>query len=147
MQSLYGKGDSETVSSLIITGCFDIVHIGHLKIFKYAKQLADEVIIAIDSDSKVKKDKGPDRPINNELDRKEFLENILGISKVIVFNSEEELKQICQSIKPDYRLVGSDWKGKKIVGDEYCKEIIFFDRISDYSTTSIIEKIKNDLCF
>ena len=128
------------MKTLLLTGCYDIMHIGHIRLIKYAKSISDNIIVAIDSDLKVKKDKGPDRPFNNQEDRKEFLQSICGINEVIIFNSSEELEKICKNIIPDIRLLGSDWKNKKIVGQEYCKEILYFDRISDYSTTKILDK-------
>ena len=60
----------------------------------------------------------------------------------MIFFDEEDLERICKEIRPNYRLVGSDWKEKKIVGSEYCKEIIYFDRIPGYSTTNILENNK-----
>lgn len=127
------------MKTLLLTGCFDIVHLGHVKLIQYAKFISDEVIIAIDSDEKVKKDKGQSRPFNNQRDRQEFLESIKGVDKVIIFFDDEDLEKICKEIKPNYRLVGSDWNGKKIIGGEYCQNILYFDRIPGYSTTNILE--------
>ena len=125
---------------LLITGCFDVLHIGHIKLIEYARSICDNILIAIDSDEKVKKDKGPTRPFNNEIDRKNFLLSLKGINDVLVFKDEKELENICNTIKPEYRLVGADWKGKKIVGGDFCKEIIYFERIPGYSTTRILNK-------
>lgn len=127
------------MKTLLLTGCFDIVHLGHIKIIQYAKFISDEVIIAIDSDEKVKTDKGSNRPFNNQRDRQEFLESIKGVDKVIIFFDEDDLERICKEIKPNYRLVGSDWMGKNIVGQQYCEKILYFDRIAGYSTTNILE--------
>jgi D-beta-D-heptose 7-phosphate kinase/D-beta-D-heptose 1-phosphate adenosyltransferase len=125
-------------------GCFDILHRGHLEMFKYAKSLGDKLIVGIDSDDKVKKDKGPTRPINRQADRKFMLEGIRYIDKVVIFSSPEELRFNIKLNQPDIMIVGSDWQGKEVIGQEYCKELRFFDRIEGYSTTSVLEK-KNDL--
>ena len=69
-------------------GCFDILHRGHMEMFKHAKLLGHKLIVGIDSDNKVKKDKGEDRPINNQYDRKYFLESIKWIDEVIIFNTK-----------------------------------------------------------
>ena len=130
------------MKNLLLTGCFDVVHVGHIRLIQFAKFIADEVIIAIDSDDKVRKDKGLSRPFNNQHIRQEFLESIKGVDKVMIFFDEEDLERICKEIIPTYRLVGSDWRGKKIVGSEHCKEIIYFDRIPGYSTTNILENNK-----
>jgi cytidyltransferase-like protein len=128
------------MKTLLLTGCFDILHIGHIRLIQFAKYTSDEVIIAIDSDEKVKADKGLSRPFNDQHIRQEFLESINGVNKVMVFFDEEDLLRICKEIMPTYRLVGSDWKGKKIIGEQYCKEVLYYDRIPGYSTTNILEK-------
>jgi rfaE bifunctional protein nucleotidyltransferase chain/domain len=123
-------------------GCYDVLHRGHIELFKYAKSLGHVLIVGIDSDQKVKKDKGEDRPINNSEDRKFLLESIRYIDKVLIFDSKEELKNLIKDIKPDIMVIGSDWKGKPVVGQEHAKKLVFFDRIGDYSTTKIINKGK-----
>ena len=128
------------MKTLLITGCFDILHIGHIRLLRFAKSLDAKIIIAIDSDEKVRNDKGNMRPFNNQKDRQEFLESINGVDKVIVFFDEEDLERICKEINPEYRLVGSDWRGKKIVGEQYCKQVLYYDRIPNYSTTKILEQ-------
>ena len=120
-------------------GCFDILHIGHIKLFKYAKSLGDKLVIGIDSDDKVKKDKGESRPFNRVEDRKLVLESIRYVDEVLVFNSAEQLENLIKEVFPDIMVVGSDWKGKKVVGSEYSKEVVFFDRIEGYSTTNILK--------
>ena len=119
-------------------GCFDIIHRGHIELFKYAKSLGDELIVGIDSDEKVKKDKGKDRPINSMKDRMEILRSIKYIDQVCYFSSTEGLKNIIKHHEPDIMVIGSDWKYKDVIGQEYTKELKFFDRVGDYSTTKII---------
>ena len=123
-------------------GCFDILHRGHVELFKYAKSLGDRLVIGIDSDSKVKKDKGESRPFNRSEDRKFILESIKYVDEVLVFNSAEQLEDLIKDNFPDIMVVGSDWRGKKVVGSQYTGEVLFFDRIDEYSTTKILENDK-----
>ena len=126
-------------------GCFDVLHRGHIELFKYAKSLGDELIVGIDSDKKVKKDKGRFRPINTMRDRKFILESIKYIDKVITFNSTQGLEDTIETILPNIMVIGSDWKGKTVIGQQYTDELIFFDRIGDYSTTNILNGETNNI--
>ena len=119
-------------------GCFDILHVGHIELFKYAKSLGSKLYVGIDSDEKVKKDKGEDRPFNKLDDRIKVLESIKYIDKVVTFNSTQGLEDTIETILPNIMVIGSDWKGKTVIGQQYTDELIFFDRIGDYSTTNIL---------
>jgi len=120
-------------------GCFDILHRGHLEMLKYAKSLGDYVIVGIDSDDKVAKDKGTSRPFNNVEDRKFALKSLKYVDEVVVFDSADKLEIIIRSISPHVMVIGSDWKGKTVIGERFCGELKFFDRVGDYSTTNILE--------
>lgn len=121
-----------------VNGCFDILHRGHFELFNFAKSLGDILVVGIDSDEKIAKDKGPNRPYNNLEDRVYALESLNAIDKVIVFNNRKHLELLVEGNKPDIMVVGSDWEGKEIVGGEHAKEIIYFNRIGNYSTTDIL---------
>ena len=120
-------------------GCFDILHKGHIALFKYAKSLGGKLYVGIDSDEKVKKDKGSNRPFNNVQDRKEVLESIKYIDGVFIFNDTQGLDDLIRIVGPNIMIIGSDWKGKKVVGEQHVKKLVFFDRLKDYSTTNILE--------
>lgn len=124
---------------IFVNGCFDVLHRGHIELFKYARFLGDKLIVAIDSDDRISLLKGKSRPFNNQEDRKFVLESIRYIDKVIIFNNEKELEDLTCKYNPDIMVVGSDWKGKTIVGSQYAKQIKFFERIGNYSTTSILQ--------
>ena len=127
---------------IFANGCFDILHRGHIELFKYAKSLGNKLIVGIDSDEKVKRDKGEDRPFNYLKDRIAMLEAIKYIDEVVSFDTRQELEDLIKTHNPDVLVVGSDWKGKEVVGDIFAKEVKFFDRIGDYSTTKILENNK-----
>ena len=126
-------------------GCFDILHRGHVELFKFCKSQGDYLVVGIDTDSRVKESKGPSRPFNSQEDRKFFLEAIKYIDKVVLFSTDNELRQRLAESNVDTMIVGSDWKGKRVVGQEKVNKVLFFDRIGTYSTTNILEA-NNDVC-
>lgn len=124
-----------------VNGCFDVLHPGHIELLKYARSLGDYLIVAIDSDRKVAEMKGPERPIFSQTDRSAMLASIRYVDVVHVFDTKKELEDLLESISPDIMVVGSDWKGKEVVGSQYAKAVRFFDRLGDYSTTKTIKGV------
>ena len=120
-------------------GCFDILHRGHIEMFRYAKSLGDELVVGIDTDEKVKKDKGKNRPIISLQDRIFMLQSIKYINKVIPFDSTEDLRKTIRWYQPDLMVIGSDWKGKDVIGREFSDKLVFFNRVGDYSTTNFLK--------
>jgi len=127
------------MKTVFVNGCFDVLHRGHFELFAYAKSLGDMLIVAIDSDDKVKAAKGSDRPFNVLRDRQYALSRIRDIDLVLSFNTSTELENLIFALNPDIMVVGSDWREKKIIGGQFAKEIKFFERIDGYSTTQIIQ--------
>jgi len=128
-------------STVFVNGTFDVIHKGHIELFNYAKSLGTHLIVAIDSDRRVKIKKGPTRPINCETERKYLLENLKAIDEVRIFDCDESLSNIIKNIQPNIMVVGSDWQNKKVIGSRYAKKLIFFERIDGYSTTQKIQDI------
>ena len=126
---------------VFVNGTFDLLHRGHLELLNYAKSLG-YVYVGIDTDECIKGKKGPTRPIHNQEERKFHLENLKSVDEVIFFSSEPEFEGLIKSLQPDIIIVGSDWKEKSTIKSYYDGELIFFDRIEEYSTTKTIEKIK-----
>lgn len=126
-----------------VNGCFDVLHIGHLRMFNECKNNVDRLIVAIDSDERVKLLKGEQRPFNNLENRKEMLLNLSVVDVVLSFENEEELEIIVKCLKPDLMMVGEEYKNKKVIGSKYTKEIKFFRRLNEYSTTKILESTIN----
>jgi D-glycero-beta-D-manno-heptose 1-phosphate adenylyltransferase len=122
-------------------GCFDILHPGHMELFKIAKSLGDRLIVGIDKDEKVSNDKGPDRPINPLSFRKAMLESNKHIDIVIPFGSRQELENLIELYSPDILLVGGDWRNGDVVGRQFAKEVRFLDRVGGYSTSNIIRRV------
>lgn len=126
---------------VMVNGTFDILHRGHLQMLQYAKSLGDHLLIAIDTDRRVKELKGADRPINNQNDRRYMLESLRCVDTVYLFDTKEELIKIMKEYNPDIYVKGSDWKGKSVEAANYCEKVIFYDRVGEYSTTNIIQSI------
>ena len=127
---------------VMVNGTFDIVHRGHIGMLNYAKSLGITLLVAIDSDRRVKELKGPTRPVNSQWDRWYLLGNLKAVDTVRLFDSTEELIEIMKEYKPDIYVKGSDWKkDTESTAHQYCKEVIYYDRVGDYSTTNIIQRI------
>jgi D-beta-D-heptose 7-phosphate kinase/D-beta-D-heptose 1-phosphate adenosyltransferase len=125
-----------------VNGAFDVLHIGHLNLLKHASTIGS-VRVGIDTDDRIKELKGSNRPFNCFKNRMEFLKSLRFVDDVVGFGSEEELINQIKEYQPDVMVIGSDYKDKRIIGIEYVKEVSFFDRISNVSTTSILEYEKD----
>ena len=117
---------------IFISGCFEILHVGHLKLLHKANTLGKKIYLGI----------GIDRPINNEKDRLNMIQNLRIVKSAKIFNSDQGLINLIKKIKPDILMLGDDWKNKKIIGKDLVKTIVFFKRINKYSSTKMINKIK-----
>jgi rfaE bifunctional protein nucleotidyltransferase chain/domain len=124
-------------------GTFDILHPGHIQLFKVARSLGDRVIVATDTDEKIKKDKGFDRPVNDLCYRVAMLEAIKYIDVVHTFGSREELEGLIQMYNPDILLLGDDWQGGDVVGIEHAKGVRFLPRVGGYASSKTLNKMKN----
>jgi len=128
---------------VIVNGTFDILHPGHIAMLNTARSLGDYLIVCIDTDRRVKELKGDTRPINDQNFRRIMLQNLKAVDVVELFDSQEDLINLLKFYKPDIMVKGSDWKGKSVVAEKYVKEIYWYDRIEEYSSTKIIERIAN----
>lgn len=122
-------------------GCFDIIHIGHIKLFKYCKLFGQYLVVGIDSDDRIRSSKGIERPINCAKDRKELLLSIKYVDRVEIFDSDDQLRDLVRSVAPSCMVVGSDWQNKTIIGSEFAKDLKFFNRVEPYASTKIIQNI------
>jgi len=124
-------------SKVWVNGTFDVLHRGHIELLQFASTKGI-LRVGIDFDSRVKQLKGLTRPINIWEDRKYFLKSIRYVDSVVGFGSDEELEEQIKLWKPDYMVVGSDYKDKRVIGSQYVENLLFFDRIGDFSTTNIL---------
>jgi D-beta-D-heptose 7-phosphate kinase/D-beta-D-heptose 1-phosphate adenosyltransferase len=129
---------------IVVNGTFDVLHVGHIRLLEYAKSYPKSyVYVLIDSDNRVKQLKGPDRPINNEYERASLLFALKAVDRVDIFDSDSELTNYIKNYRPDLMVKGGDYRDKPIIGAEFCKKIIFYDRLENYSTTKKIQDIIN----
>jgi len=126
---------------IVVNGTFDILHRGHIEMLEYAKSLGDHLLVCIDTDSRVKELKGSDRPINNQADRAFMLNALKCVDAVWMFANEAELEYILETYQPDVMVKGSDYEHKRIVGEQLCKKIKFYELVEQYSTTNLIQRI------
>src|SRR4029079_904165 len=126
-------------------GVFDILHPGHLRYLQAARRHGDLLIVGLNSDASVRRNKGPERPVNPEAERAEVLEALACVDAVSVFD-EDTPADIIRRVQPDVLVKGADWAPDKIVGRDTVEarggRVILEPVASGYSTTSLIEKAK-----
>jgi D-beta-D-heptose 7-phosphate kinase/D-beta-D-heptose 1-phosphate adenosyltransferase len=126
------------MKKIVVNGTFDVIHPGHLALLNYARSLGDFLLVAIDTDQRVQQLKGPTRPINNQYERKLLLENLRAVDQVEFFDSPEQLISL---VKGCTMVKGSDYRGRSIIGETHCCEVIYYNRLDDYSSTKKIQNI------
>jgi len=122
-------------------GCFDILHIGHIKYLEEAKNCGDILILGLNSDKSVQKLKGKNRPINNESDRAYILASLEVVDYLVIFQEDTPLELI-KLIKPDVLVKGGDYEGKEVVGQDIAKELKLIQFIDGKSTSNTIKRIQ-----
>ena len=136
-------------------GCFDILHSGHIELLWYAKNFVDEtdpeqyykepnnlLFVGLDSDERVKRMKGENRPINDINTRLTIMQNLRMVDEVFIFNTDDDLRNLIRHLVIDYMIVGDQYKDKEVIGSENAKYGARFYPVDNRSTTKVIEKIK-----
>ena len=134
-------------NTVLTNGCFDILHVGHIQLFKYCKSLAEELIVLLNSDESVKSlGKGVNRPINTQSERYELLTSIKYIDKVIIFEETTPCELVAK-IKPNFYVKGGDYTIDNLpeskVVKKYGGQIRIFNH-TGHSTTNLIRKINDN---
>ena len=141
------KWRSENKKVVFTNGCFDLIHLGHIEILARSADYGDKLIIGVNSDLSIKKLKGENRPIIEESSRIRQLSALEFVDAVVLFDEETPIKLI-ETIKPDVITKGGDYTAKNVVGNEVVSqksgEVVIIPLTQGYSTTSILNKIKND---
>jgi D-beta-D-heptose 7-phosphate kinase/D-beta-D-heptose 1-phosphate adenosyltransferase len=127
-------------------GCFDVLHRGHIEFLSFCKAQGDIVVLGLNSDKSVKEIKGPDRPVNNQLDRAAVLSALESVDYVVIFDEPDPLETI-KKVQPSVLVKGQDWKEKGVIGAEFVESIggkvVLAPIVEGKSSTSTIEKIKS----
>ena len=130
-------------------GCFDILHVGHVRILEAARRQGDVLIVGINSDESVRKLKGPSRPINAESDRAEVLLNLRSVDYVTVFGEQTPVEFLTE-IKPDVHVKGADYTPEQLaetpVVQQFGGVVKILELVPGKSTSSIVSRIQGDRC-
>lgn len=144
--TLINKWRNKNKVIVITNGCFDILHVGHVKLLKRAKELGDRLIIALNSDESVRRLKGSGRPINTLKDRA-FLLSALRFVDAVTYFEEDTPYKLYKGLCPDILVKGGDYKEYDVIGREFAKKVVIIPFVEGYSTTSILLKAKGgQLC-
>jgi len=139
--SIVNEIKSKDMKIVFTNGCFDILHLGHIKYLEAAKSLGDILILGLNSDDSVRRLKGENRPINNQDDRAYILASLEVVDYVVIFDKDTPIDLI-SLIRPDILAKGGDYEGQDVVGKDIAKELKLINFIDGKSTTKTIEKIK-----
>jgi D-beta-D-heptose 7-phosphate kinase/D-beta-D-heptose 1-phosphate adenosyltransferase len=125
-------------------GCFDLLHIGHIRYLQQARSLGDVLVVGVNSDRSVQELKGPSRPIQNQDDRAEILSALGCVDFVVIFD-ESTPKKLIESLTPDILVKGGDWKPEQIVGSDWVLakggQVLSLQFVEGRSTTEIVSKL------
>ncbi len=126
--------------TIFTNGCFDIIHLGHIKLLEFCASLG-RVVVGLNSDGSVKRLKGLSRPINSQVDRKEVLSAIKFVDEVIIFD-EDTPYSLIKKIQPDIIVKGGDYLAENVIGSDI-SEIRIFPFLVGRSTTNLISDLGN----
>ncbi len=132
---------SQGKKTVFTNGCFDIIHMGHIRYLRQAKKLGDILAIGLNTDASVSKIK-PDRPVISEQQRAEVLSALEMVDYITLFD-EDTPYELIKEIRPDVLVKGGDWKKEDIVGRDIVKEVHSIPFVEGISTSEIIKKIQN----
>jgi len=128
-------------------GCFDILHYGHVKYLQDSRSKGDYLVVAVNSDSSIKKIKAKNRPVISQSDRSKIVAAFSCVDFVVLFNAPHPLYLI-KALKPDILIKGADWSKQKIIGADFVKsyggKVLTVNLVKGRSTSAIIEKIIRD---
>jgi rfaE bifunctional protein nucleotidyltransferase chain/domain len=132
---------------VLTNGCFDILHVGHIRYFHAAKQLGGKLVVALNADESVRKLKGEGRPVMNEQERAEILAALADIDAIVVF-PEPDVRAIIREIHPDVQAKGTDYTAESVPErDElvsYGGRVAIVGDPKDHSTTEILQQMRGD---
>ena len=141
MAPLVQRLQAEGKKVVFTNGCFDVLHLGHVKLLEASKGFGDVLIVGLNADASVKRLKGPERPINKEDDRAYLLAALQCVDYVVLFEEDTPYELIAR-LRPDVLVKGADYTVDQVIGHELVKEVKLVNLIEGKSTTSIVNRIK-----
>jgi glycerol-3-phosphate cytidylyltransferase len=130
---------------VLSNGCFDLLHVGHLRTFQQSKELGDILLIGVNSDRSVRSLKGPTRPINNEADRAELVAALVPVDFVVIFD-ELTADHLLERVKPDVYVKGGDYSRESLPEYETLNRLgiktHFIPLVEGISTTALVKKMQ-----
>ncbi|MDL0088928.1 D-glycero-beta-D-manno-heptose-7-phosphate kinase [Campylobacter gastrosuis] len=139
LEILSRRGEKKLVFT---NGCFDILHVGHVRYLSKARDFGDILVVGLNSDASVKRLKGETRPINSQTDRAIMLSSLGFVDYVVIFDEDTPLDLITK-LRPDILVKGADYEGKHVVGSEIVPDVRLVEFVEGKSTTNVINRIEN----
>ena len=131
------------MAKLVATnGCFDLLHIWHIRLLEFAKSQGTELLVLINSDFSVASLKGDGRPIMPDEERAEVLRALECVDSVLIFQDEYDLARLYAHFKPEVMVKDSYYRNREITGSVFAKEVVFFEP-TGHSTSEIIRRVKD----
>ena len=131
---------TEPTTRVWLNGTFDVLHAGHIHLFQHARNLSKNtyVCVGIDDDERVAQLKGNGRPINSLHNRIKMLASIVYIDEIVVFGSDDELRAEIRAYNPHIMVIGADYRGSTIIGEEHIPRVEYVERYDGLSSTKIV---------
>jgi len=131
---------TEPTTRVWLNGTFDVLHAGHIHLFQQARNIAPNthVCVGIDDDYRVAQLKGNNRPVNSLFNRIKVLQSIVYIDEIVPFGSDDELRAQIRAYNPHIMVIGDDYRGRTIIGEEYIPRVEYVERYDGLSSTKIL---------
>lgn len=127
-----------------IAGNFDVIHPGYIRMFRDAKSVCDKLIVGLHTDPTIERPHKL-KPILSTYERTEMLLELRSVDDVVCYDTEADLVNLLNDLKPDVRILGTDYEGKRFTGDELGIDIYYHNRNHDWSTTKFKKLIAESL--
>ena len=140
LRTIIARLKKQNKKVVFTNGCFDLLHLGHVLLFRKAKTVGDILVVGLNSDGSVRRLKGVKRPVVDERSRAKLLSELESVDYVTFFH-EDTPYELIKEIRPDILIKGGDYRLNEIVGRNLVKKVVRFPVVEGYSTSGLISKI------